>query len=71
MPAVSAQIPMRVHDLTPEEIAEWAQWEDRVSCRNCGHRSGQMCVPNRIGIVPVHLLHRCDSFTPASRGAAR
>lgn len=62
-------IPLRVHDLTPAEVAEWDRFEaqerlglDRVSCLHCLNRSGTRCEVLNTQHVPLALVHRCAHF---------
>ncbi len=70
-PETGGQPPLRVGQLTPEEIAEWNGFEaeqrpgiDLCSCRDCKRREGLYCGPLRRMHVPVELVHRCKMFSP-------
>lgn len=56
-------IPLRVHELTPAEAAEWDKVDDCVTC-HCRNRSGAMCVVLRTSHVPVEIKHRCAHHSP-------
>ncbi len=69
-------IPMRVGELTPAEVAEWDRFEaqqrpgvDLVSCLSCRHRSGNWCGPLAHPHVPLELKHRCKHHEPHRRSA--
>lgn len=62
-------IPLRVHDLTPAEAAEWDAFDasaepgmGRVSCLHCLNRSGTRCEVLGTQHVPLQLKHRCAHF---------
>lgn len=60
------EIPLRVHDLTPAEAAEWDAFDasaepgmGRVSCLDCLNRAGTRCEALNAQHVPLALVHRC------------
>lgn len=70
-------IPLRVHEITPAEAAEWDRFEaqerpglDLVNCRECRIRSGTWCGALNHPHVPLELNHRCAHYKPSKRGAA-
>ena len=36
--------------------------DHRVSCERCVKRSGFVCIPQRIQVVPFAILHDCERF---------
>lgn len=75
--ARAAEMPLRVHELSAEEVTEWDRFEaqqrpgvDLVNCRPCRNRSGTMCTPLHHAHVPLELNHRCAHYAASKRRAA-
>lgn len=69
MSATIREIPLRVHEFTPEQAAEWDAFDvsaepgmGRVSCLDCLNRAGTRCEALNTQHVPLALAHRCAHF---------